>query len=187
MRWEPGLVAERTRDYELVMVLSPEAAEEEVAAAVERVAEFITERGGDVSNHETWGLRRLAYPIKRFQEGNYILAHFSMDAAQLRELDRSLTASEDVLRHLVTKVDKNARPVPKLATEPETAPETAPKLATEPETAPETAPKLATEPETAPETAPKLATEPETAPETEPETAPETETETAPETETEGQ
>jgi small subunit ribosomal protein S6 len=106
------LVAERTREYELVMVLSPEAAAEEVAAAVERVTGVIAETGGEVSDHEIWGLRRLAYPINRFQEGHYVLAHFSLDATHLRELERTLTASEDVLRHLITKVDKRSKPAP---------------------------------------------------------------------------
>ncbi len=137
------MVAERTRDYELVMVLSPEAVEEEVAAAVERVTGFITERGGGVSNHEIWGLRRLAYPIKRFQEGNYILARFSIDAAQLRELERSLTASEDVLRHLITKVDKNAKPVPADQPSPAPADEAKPAAAEEASPAPADAAKPA--------------------------------------------
>lgn len=84
------------------MVLSPEASDEEVAAAVERVTSFVTERGGSVSEQETWGLRRLAYPIRRFQEGNYVLTRFALDAKDVVELDRGLNASEDVLRHLVT-------------------------------------------------------------------------------------
>lgn len=160
MGWEARLVAERTRDYELVMVLSPEAAEEEVAAAVERVTEFITERGGEVSNHDTWGLRRLAYPIKRFQEGNYVLAHFSMDAAQLRELERSLIASEDVLRHLVTKVDKHSKAA--LADQPKPAPAEQPK----PAPADQPGPAPADQPEPAP------ANQPEPAPAGQPEPAP---------------
>ena len=48
----------------------------------------------------------------RFQEGHYVLAHFSLDAAHLRELERTLTASEDMLRHLITKVDKRSKPAP---------------------------------------------------------------------------
>jgi len=102
------LVAERTRDYELVTVLSPEATEEEVAATLERVANFITEHNGSVSDREDWGVRQLAYPIKHFQEGNYVLTRFSLNATDVLELDRSLKASENVLRHLVAKVDKNS-------------------------------------------------------------------------------
>jgi len=103
------LVAERTREYELVMVLSPEADEDRVTAITERVGNYITERGGTVSEPDNWGVRRLAYPIERFQEGHYVLTNFTLDAKDAEELDRSLNTYEDVLRHLVTKVDKSAK------------------------------------------------------------------------------
>ncbi|MCI0441302.1 MAG: 30S ribosomal protein S6 [Chloroflexi bacterium] len=97
------MVAERVRDYELVMVLSPEFSDEELTAGIERVSRFITDRGGSVSEQEVWGLRRLAYPVKRFLEGTYVLTRFKLDAANVGGLDRNLRASEDVLRHLVTR------------------------------------------------------------------------------------
>ena len=97
------MVGERTRDYEVVMILSPEATEEEVATTVERVGSLITERGGTVSEPENWGVRRLAYPIQRFFEGKYVLTEFSMEAEHVLELELSLNATEIVLRHLVTK------------------------------------------------------------------------------------
>ena len=98
------MVSERTRDYEMVVILSPEANDDEVTASVERLDALITERGGTVADHENWGLRRLAYPINKFQEGNYLLTRFSVDAGAVIELDRSLEASQDILRHLVTRV-----------------------------------------------------------------------------------
>ncbi len=98
------MVAQRLRDYEIVMILTPEANEGEVEAAIERVSAFITDRGGSVSEREIWGLRRLAYPINKFMEGIYILAKFSLDADDVIELDRSLNTSEDIIRHLVTKL-----------------------------------------------------------------------------------
>ena len=103
------MVAQRTRDYELVMVLKPEAQEDEIAATVDRVNEFISGRGGSVGDQENWGLRRLAYQIEKFQEGYYTLTRFAMDAKDVTELDRSLNASDDVLRHLVTKIEKSKK------------------------------------------------------------------------------
>ncbi len=100
------LTTQRLRDYELVMVLSPEVGDEEVTATVERVTGFVAERGGSVVDQEHWGLRRLAYPIRNFQEGNYILTRFTLDSQDVRELDRTLTASQDLLRHLVTLAPK---------------------------------------------------------------------------------
>lgn len=98
------MVAQRLRDYEIVFILTPEANEGEVNAAIERVSSFITERGGSVSEREIWGLRRLAYPINKFMEGIYVLAKFTLDANDVLALDRSLNTSEDVIRHLVTRL-----------------------------------------------------------------------------------
>ena len=98
------MVSQRIRDYELFMVLSPEANEEELTATVERVSTFITEHGGTAEEPDKWGLRRLAYAVKEFMEGNYVLTRFSLEASNVIELDRSLRASDDVLRYLVTKV-----------------------------------------------------------------------------------
>ncbi len=93
----------RTRDYELMMILSPEANEEEISSMVDRVDGIISNGGGSVTDHETWGVRRLAYPILNFQEGNYVLTKFSANPAAIIELDRGLESAEEVLRHLVTK------------------------------------------------------------------------------------
>ena len=97
------MVAERLRDYEIIFILTPEANEGEVEAAIQRISAFVTDKGGSFDEHEIWGLRRLSYPINKFMEGIYVLASFSLDASDVLELDRSLTTSEDVIRHLVTK------------------------------------------------------------------------------------
>ncbi len=92
------------RDYELVMVISPEVNEEEAANTLDRVARFITERGGSITNQEHWGLRRLAYPIDRFHEGNYFLTRLTLGPQIAKELEGSLRVSEEVLRHLLVRV-----------------------------------------------------------------------------------
>ena len=99
------MVAQRLRDYEIVFILTPEANEGEVEAAIGRISAFVTDRGGRFGEHEIWGLRRLAYPINKFMEGIYVLANFSLDASDVLELERSLTTSEDVIRHLVTRAE----------------------------------------------------------------------------------
>ena len=108
MQQENGLTFQRIRDYEVVMVLSPEATEAEASATVDRFSTFIADQGGTISHQENWGVRRLAYPIQRFEEGNYFLARFTLGPESVIELDRTLNASQDVLRHLVMKMDKKA-------------------------------------------------------------------------------
>lgn len=93
----------RLRDYELVMVLSPEVDEEGVTSIVDRVTQFITERGGSLTNQEHWGTRRLAYPIQKFQEGNYLLTRFTLEPSSTRELETSLKALGEVIRYLLVK------------------------------------------------------------------------------------
>ena len=97
------MLAERSRDYELVMVLSPEATEEEVAESLDRVDGVISGVGGTVQDRDNWGVRRLAYPIRAWAEGNYVLTRFTVDAGAIAEINRTLKASEDILRYLVTK------------------------------------------------------------------------------------
>ena len=97
------MVSQRTRDYELVMILSPEATEEEVASAVEKVGGLIADGGGGVTETETWGVRRLAYPVMKFQEGNYVLTRFTLDASAVAEFESSMQASAEILRFLLTK------------------------------------------------------------------------------------
>lgn len=94
------------RDYELVLVVSPEVAEEEFEAAIDNVSKFITDNGGTISDIDRWGKRRLAYPIKHFVEGNYVLTRFRLGPAHGKELEENLRISEEVLRHLVIKLDR---------------------------------------------------------------------------------
>ena len=101
------MTLQRTRDYELVMILSPEATESEAAATARRISALITDGGGTVSSQRHWGVRRLAYPIQRFIEGNYFIIRCVMDTRAANELDKTLNAAQDVLRHLIFKLEKS--------------------------------------------------------------------------------
>ncbi|NJM06555.1 30S ribosomal protein S6 [Candidatus Gracilibacteria bacterium] len=123
---------ERRRDYELMYIISPlQANEEGVNAVNERVRQTIENNGGamsEVVHTAPWGRRKLAYPIRAyaggeasrrsFSEGYYVLVHFSINAAKLVELERTLKFTDAVLRHLVTVVEKkNAGIIPQLSDE----------------------------------------------------------------------
>lgn len=92
------------RDYELVMVISPDTAD--VETQVNRYQQFILDRGGEVRQVDRWGRRKLAYPIHRHMEGEYVVAQFRLDPDRIRELENSLRLSEDVIRHLVVKLSE---------------------------------------------------------------------------------
>lgn len=95
----------RLQDYELVLIISPEVGDEALDATIENVvSKFITGSGGAISNVERWGKRRLAYPIKHFTEGSYVLTHFKLKPALSKEFEANLGISEEILRHLLIKV-----------------------------------------------------------------------------------
>ncbi len=97
-------LGERLRDYELIVIVNPEIAEDKLEATINNISQFVTERGGTVSEIQRWGKRKLAYPIKHSPEGIYVLARFKLRPASGRELEANLRISEDVLRHLLVKV-----------------------------------------------------------------------------------
>ena len=101
------MTSQRIRDYELVMILSPEATEAEAADTVSRISGMITDGGGNIAKQDNWGVRRLAYPIQRFIEGNYFVTRCTMEAQAAVELNTTLNSSQDVLRYLVFRLEKS--------------------------------------------------------------------------------
>ena len=91
------------RDYEVVVILNPEIGDDVVGESLERLNQNITNRGGEVVDVNHWGRRRLAYPIKRHLEGNYVVSQIKLDPGQVPDLESSLRISEEVIRHLIVK------------------------------------------------------------------------------------
>ncbi len=92
------------RDYELMVVLSPELDEAAVEAATERVGTQVTGRGGEVVDVQKWGRRRLAYPIQKHRDGFYSVHKLKLAPDNTDSLERSLVLSEAVLRHLLVRL-----------------------------------------------------------------------------------
>jgi small subunit ribosomal protein S6 len=93
------------RDYELVAIINPEVDEEGVSKIVDKVTQSINSRGGTVEEIKNWGKRKLAYPIKKFMEADYILARFKLMPKSVKELEGEISSSGDILRYLVVKVE----------------------------------------------------------------------------------
>lgn len=93
------------RDYELVALISPETDEEGVGKIIERIGQSISSRGGAVERVDKWGRRKLAYPVKKFTEADYILARFKLKPESIKELKAEMRGWVDVLRYLVVKVE----------------------------------------------------------------------------------
>jgi small subunit ribosomal protein S6 len=93
------------REYELAVVISPDVSEEEAPEAYQRVRQMVTSRGGEVINDDIWGRRKLAYPIGKHLEGNYIFTDIKLPPDRVRDLESGLQISEEVLRHMLIRKD----------------------------------------------------------------------------------
>jgi small subunit ribosomal protein S6 len=91
-------------EYELVFIISPEVAEDRSDTIIDNVSQFITGNGGTISNVERWGKRKLAYAIRHFMEGSYVLIRFKLNSALGKELEANLRISEEILRHLLVRL-----------------------------------------------------------------------------------
>ena len=89
--------------YELVLIISPELVDDEMPDFITKLSELVDKVGGSVDEVNQWGRRKLAYPIKRSTEGNYILAKVKMKPALTKELEASLRLSGKILRHLLIR------------------------------------------------------------------------------------
>lgn len=92
------------RDYELVVIVTPDATEEKLEARLNAISQYITGHGGSVASMDKWGKRRLAYPIKKHFDGSYVLYKLILPPGASRELEANLRITEDVLRYLLVKV-----------------------------------------------------------------------------------
>ncbi len=104
------------RHYELVTILSPMLNQTEATEAWGQIKDFITNREGEIVREQSWGTRRLAYPIRQgsynFLEGNYYLTNFSTDSPFNIELETFLRLDERVLRSMVIAGDPPPPPPP---------------------------------------------------------------------------
>jgi small subunit ribosomal protein S6 len=96
-------LATTLRDYELMVILSPDVGDDVINESLERLNQGVTSRGGEVVDVNHWGRRRLAYPINRHLEGNYVVSQIKLDPTEVPGLEGSLRISEEVIRHMIVK------------------------------------------------------------------------------------
>ena len=94
------------RQYELVYILPPDATEQQVTELHTQVAVVVSRMNGQIEKTENWGRRKLAYEIGRQKEGVYVLEVINGSGELMKELDRRLRVMDQVIRHLVVRVDE---------------------------------------------------------------------------------
>jgi small subunit ribosomal protein S6 len=96
------------RTYELAIVADPRLSDEEMIALTEETKQLVTARGGEVVREESWGKRKLAYPIEKVTEGRYVFLFLQMEpktTTLLTEVELRLGQNDKVLRFLTVRTD----------------------------------------------------------------------------------
>ena len=94
------------RTYEALYIVQPDAAEDEVQTVVEGVESLVAENGGSIVRLDVWGKRRLAYNVKGFQEGIYVLTRFESIETFPKKLEDHFRLNESVIRSLLVHIDE---------------------------------------------------------------------------------
>ena len=93
------------RTYEVMVILDPSLEERTVGPSLDKYLNVIRKDGGSVESVDIWGRRRMAYEIKKHQEGIYAVVNLTAEPDSVKELDRQLTLNESILRTKVIRPD----------------------------------------------------------------------------------
>jgi len=91
------------KNYECTIIITSNVGDDGVKSTAKRYADVITTGGGELTQLEDWGRRKLAYEIDHHQEGHYIFYKLRCDNAVLNELNRLLRLDETILRHMIVR------------------------------------------------------------------------------------
>lgn len=99
------------RQYELVYILPPDSTEQQVTEVHQQLEAVVSRMNGQVEKTENWGRKRLAYEIARHKEGVYVLDVIRGPGDLMKELDRRLRVMDQVIRHMIVRVDEEKQVV----------------------------------------------------------------------------
>jgi small subunit ribosomal protein S6 len=90
--------------YENVFIARQDVSGAQVDALADTFTQLVADNGGEVRKREYWGLRNLAYRMRKNRKGHYVLLHLSAPPAAVAELERTMRINEDVIRYLTIRV-----------------------------------------------------------------------------------
>lgn len=93
------------RKYEILYIIRPNIGDEEKTALVERFDNILKDNGAEIIESKEWGKRRLAYEIDNYRDGIYHVITVNAEPAAIQEFDRLIKISDDVIRHIVVRLD----------------------------------------------------------------------------------
>ncbi len=95
------------RRYESVIILDPDLPDDDIRAFTERYTELVRSYGGDIIKVDDWGLKKLAYLVKKREKGRYVFFDYGGVPALIEEMERQLKISEEVIKFLSVKLDED--------------------------------------------------------------------------------
>jgi len=108
------------RQYELVYILPPDTTEQQVTELHTQVEGVVSRMNGQIEKTENWGRRKMAYDIGRHKEGVYVLDVINGTGELMKELDRRLKVVDQVIRHMIVRVDEEKKVVDRTRTKRQT-------------------------------------------------------------------
>ncbi|HEY1656826.1 MAG TPA: 30S ribosomal protein S6 [Candidatus Sulfotelmatobacter sp.] len=102
------------RTYELMFIVRPDMADEDLEKLISNLDHTVTSASGTVKNVERMGKRRLAYVVRKFREGNYILMVIEGSGSVMHEVERRLRVTEQVIKFLTVRVDEEQKRLDKI-------------------------------------------------------------------------
>jgi len=103
-----------SRSYEVMFIVRPDVAEEDVDKLIAGFNTTVTNGGGSIKTIDKMGRRKLAYMVRKFNDGNYVLLHLDADGAVVAELERRLRVSEPVIKFLTVRMDEEEKRLAKV-------------------------------------------------------------------------
>lgn len=100
---------DRQNQYEVTMVFTPVMSEKEIKDSIKNYVNFVKENKGEIVAEEHWGLKQLAYPIKKKTTGIYHILEFKADTQMIENMELSFRRDENILRFLTVRLDKYAK------------------------------------------------------------------------------
>jgi small subunit ribosomal protein S6 len=94
-------------NYETVMIARPDISAQQVEQINEEMSTLVTENGGEIKKTEYWGLRNMAYRMKKSRKGHYVLYNITAPAAALQEMERVMRLHDDILRYMSIRVEEH--------------------------------------------------------------------------------
>jgi len=101
------------RIYEELFIVRPDAPDEEVDPLLDQLKNVITHAGGTLDKTEKWGVRKLAYRVGKYNEGQYVLVQFSAKPETVKEIERRLRVADLVLKYLTVRIDEKLKRIEK--------------------------------------------------------------------------